>query len=169
MAGIIAVYVRALAFMPHEVPSRSAQGLVVSVLIVGGRTYTALPLAGLTEQLSIAQSHQIRRTRSSSAPACPSLWLVCAELAHRGFIHLAAGLSCGLTGMAAGHAIGIIGDACVRAYLRESRIFVSMVLMLSAHRLACLPVVSVQRPRTVFAEVIGLYGAVSACVPVALA
>lgn len=28
-----------------------------------------------------------------------------------GFIHLAAGLSCGMTGLAAGHAIGIIGDA----------------------------------------------------------
>ncbi|KAK4704070.1 V-type H+-transporting ATPase 16kDa proteolipid subunit, partial [Phenoliferia sp. Uapishka_3] len=28
-----------------------------------------------------------------------------------GFIHLAAGLSCGLTGLAAGHAIGIVGDA----------------------------------------------------------
>ncbi|WAQ86236.1 hypothetical protein PtA15_6A868 [Puccinia triticina] len=28
-----------------------------------------------------------------------------------GFIHLAAGLSCGMTGLAAGHAIGLIGDA----------------------------------------------------------
>lgn len=30
---------------------------------------------------------------------------------YSGFIHLAAGLSCGLTGLAAGHAIGIVGDA----------------------------------------------------------
>lgn len=30
---------------------------------------------------------------------------------YAGFIHLAAGLSCGLTGLAAGHAIGIVGDA----------------------------------------------------------
>lgn len=30
---------------------------------------------------------------------------------YAGSIHLAAGLSCGLTGMAAGHAIGIVGDA----------------------------------------------------------
>lgn len=28
-----------------------------------------------------------------------------------GFIHLAAGLACGLTGMAAGYAIGIVGDS----------------------------------------------------------
>lgn len=33
---------------------------------------------------------------------------------YAGFVHLAAGLSCGLTGLAAGHAIGIVGDA-VRA------------------------------------------------------
>lgn len=30
---------------------------------------------------------------------------------YSGFIHLAAGLCCGLTGLAAGHAIGLIGDA----------------------------------------------------------
>lgn len=67
-----------------------------------------------------------------------------------GFIHLAAGLACGFTGLAAGYAIGIVGDAvscpyshpnymyrkvlnlsqCVRAYLNESRVFVSMVLIL---------------------------------------
>lgn len=35
-----------------------------------------------------------------------------------------------MTGLAAGYAIGIVGDACVRAYLYESRVFVSMVLIL---------------------------------------
>lgn len=30
---------------------------------------------------------------------------------YAGFVHLAAGLSCGLTGLAAGYAIGIVGDA----------------------------------------------------------
>jgi len=63
-----------------------------------------------------------------------------------GFIHLAAGLSCGLTGLAAGHAIGIIGDACARAYLQQSRVFVAMVLML------------------IFGEVIGLYGLIVALI-----
>lgn len=49
---------------------------------------------------------------------------------YAGFIHLAAGLSCGLTGLAAGRAIGVVGDACARAYLRQGRVFVAMVLML---------------------------------------
>lgn len=54
--------------------------------------------------------------------------------------------ACGMTGLAAGYAIGIVGDAvsfqigneertkltmqCVRAYVYESRVFVSMVLIL---------------------------------------
>ncbi|KAI0051150.1 V-type ATPase [Auriscalpium vulgare] len=63
-----------------------------------------------------------------------------------GFIHLGAGLSCGLTGLAAGYAIGIVGDSCVRAYVRESRIFVAMVLIL------------------IFAEVLGLYGLIVALI-----
>lgn len=65
---------------------------------------------------------------------------------YAGFIHLAAGLSCGLTGMAAGYAIGIVGDACVRAFVFESKIFVTMVLIL------------------IFAEVLGLYGLIVALI-----
>jgi len=65
---------------------------------------------------------------------------------YAGFIHLAAGLSCGLTGLAAGYAIGIVGDSCVRAYVYESRIFVTMVLIL------------------IFAEVLGLYGLIVALI-----
>ncbi len=40
---------------------------------------------------------------------------------HRGFMHLGAGLSVGLSGLAAGYAIGIVGDM-VRAsvYVIES-------------------------------------------------
>lgn len=49
---------------------------------------------------------------------------------YAGFIHLSAGLCTGLTGLAAGYAIGIVGDACARAYMYQSRIFVVMVLML---------------------------------------
>ncbi|KAL1872289.1 hypothetical protein VTK73DRAFT_1671 [Phialemonium thermophilum] len=57
-----------------------------------------------------------------------------------GFMHLACGLSVGLTGLAAGYCIGIVGDMGVRAYMLQSRIFVGMVLIL------------------IFGEVLGLYG-----------
>jgi V-type H+-transporting ATPase proteolipid subunit len=59
-----------------------------------------------------------------------------------GFMHLACGLSVGLTSLAAGYAIGIVGDMGVRSYMKQSRIFVGMVLIL------------------IFAEVLGLYGSV---------
>lgn len=63
---------------------------------------------------------------------------------YAGSIHLAAGLACGITGLAAGYAIGIVGDSCVRAYLNESKVFVTMILIL------------------IFAEVLGLYGLIVA-------
>ncbi|KAG7088437.1 v-type proton ATPase 16 kDa proteolipid subunit 2 [Marasmius oreades] len=63
-----------------------------------------------------------------------------------GFVHLGAGLACGLTGLSAGYAIGIVGDSCVRAYVHESKVFVSMVLIL------------------IFAEVLGLYGLIVALI-----
>ncbi|KAF2681760.1 vacuolar ATP synthase-like protein 16 kDa proteolipid subunit [Lentithecium fluviatile CBS 122367] len=65
---------------------------------------------------------------------------------YAGFMHMAAGLSVGLSGMAAGYAIGIVGDVGVRAYMRQSRIFVGMVLIL------------------IFAEVLGLYGLIVALI-----
>jgi V-type H+-transporting ATPase proteolipid subunit len=63
-----------------------------------------------------------------------------------GFTHLGAGLACGLTGMSAGYAIGHVGDSCVRAYVHESKVFVTMVLIL------------------IFAEVLGLYGLIVALI-----
>ena len=79
------------------------------------------------------------------------------DTAFSGFMHLAAGLSVGLTGLAAGYAIGVVGDVVsqvtaldglsgvdqkkgVRSYMQQSRIFVGMVLIL------------------IFGEVLGLYG-----------
>ncbi|TLD21891.1 hypothetical protein PspLS_08207 [Pyricularia sp. CBS 133598] len=64
----------------------------------------------------------------------------------RGFMHLACGLSVGLTGLAAGYCIGIVGDKGVRAYMEQSRIFVGMVLIL------------------IFGEVLGLYGLIVALI-----
>jgi|SRR5690242_10880896 len=46
------------------------------------------------------------------------------------FIQLGAGLSVGLSGMAAGFAIGIVGDAGVRGTAQQPRLFVGMILIL---------------------------------------
>ncbi|KAJ1971384.1 v-type proton ATPase 16 kDa proteolipid subunit 2 [Dimargaris verticillata] len=59
---------------------------------------------------------------------------------YSGFVHMGAGWAVGLTGMAAGYCIGIVGDSNVRGYAVQPRLFVSMVLIL------------------IFAEVLGLYG-----------
>ncbi|KAF4510054.1 hypothetical protein G6O67_001979 [Ophiocordyceps sinensis] len=61
-----------------------------------------------------------------------------------GFMHLACGMSVGMTGLAAGYCIGIVGDSGVRAFMQQSRIFVGMVLIL------------------IFGEVLGLYGLIVA-------
>ena len=58
----------------------------------------------------------------------------------KGYSHLAAGLCCGLSSLGAGLAIGIGGDAGVRALGQQDRIFVGMMLIL------------------IFAEALGLYG-----------
>uniref|UniRef100_A0A0X3NPC2 V-type proton ATPase proteolipid subunit n=1 Tax=Schistocephalus solidus TaxID=70667 RepID=A0A0X3NPC2_SCHSO len=60
--------------------------------------------------------------------------------------HFGAGLSVGLSGLAAGYAIGVVGDAGVRAYSKEPRVFVGMILIL------------------IFAEVLGLYGLILALI-----
>mmetsp|Transcript_66263 Transcript_66263/g.76902 ORF Transcript_66263/g.76902 Transcript_66263/m.76902 type:complete len:156 (+) Transcript_66263:44-511(+) len=59
---------------------------------------------------------------------------------YTGISHLTAGLCCGLSSLASGYAIGIVGDYGVRANSQQPRIFVGMILML------------------IFAEAIGLYG-----------
>merc|ERR1712216_497856 len=60
--------------------------------------------------------------------------------AFQGYAHLGAGLTVGLSSLAAGMAIGIVGDAGVRANAQQARLFVSMILIL------------------IFAEALGLYG-----------
>ncbi|ORX80113.1 V-type ATPase [Anaeromyces robustus] len=59
---------------------------------------------------------------------------------YSGFIHMFSGITTGLTGVASGYAIGIVGDYCVRGYGQQAKLYVSMVLIL------------------IFAEVLGLYG-----------
>jgi V-type H+-transporting ATPase proteolipid subunit len=63
-----------------------------------------------------------------------------------GLMHLGSGISVGMTGLAAGYCIGIVGDSGVRAYMEQSRIFVGMVLIL------------------IFGEVLGLYGLIVALI-----
>jgi len=57
-----------------------------------------------------------------------------------GFCAFGAGLCVGLSGMAAGIAIGIVGDAGVRATSQQPKLFAGMILML------------------IMAEALGLYG-----------
>ena len=65
---------------------------------------------------------------------------------HSGFVHLGAGLAVGFSGMAAGYAIGIVGHAFVKNLVRQSRLFIGMILVL------------------IFAEVLGLYGFIVALI-----
>ena len=64
----------------------------------------------------------------------------------KGYQYLAAGLCCGLSSLASGLAIGVAGDAGVRAYAQTDAIFVGLVLIM------------------IFAEAIGLYGMIVAII-----
>lgn len=64
----------------------------------------------------------------------------------KSFMDLGAGLSVGLSGLAAGYAIGIAGDAGVRGTAQQPKLFVGMILIL------------------IFAEVLGLYGLIIALI-----
>eukprot|EP01129_Flabellula_baltica_P011761 TRINITY_DN51_c0_g1_i1.p1 TRINITY_DN51_c0_g1~~TRINITY_DN51_c0_g1_i1.p1 ORF type:complete len:163 (-),score=43.20 TRINITY_DN51_c0_g1_i1:82-570(-) len=64
----------------------------------------------------------------------------------RGFASLGAGLSVGLSGLPAGMAIGIVGDAGVRANAQQQKLFTVLILIL------------------VFAEALGLYGLIIALI-----
>ena len=57
-----------------------------------------------------------------------------------GYKILGAGLCCGLSCLAAGLAIGIVGDAGVRANAQQEKVFIGMILIL------------------IFAEAVALYG-----------
>ena|ERR1719223_218039 len=65
-----------------------------------------------------------------------------------GYKFFGAGLTCGLSSLAAGLAIGVAGDAGVRAYAQTEAIFVGMILIM------------------IFAEAIGLYGLIVAIIMV---
>lgn len=49
---------------------------------------------------------------------------------YSGAINLGAGLATGFGALASGYAIGIVGDASVRKYAAQERVFVGMILIL---------------------------------------
>jgi len=57
-----------------------------------------------------------------------------------GYRSFASGLCCGMSGLGAGMAVGIVGDAGVRAVGQQEKLYVGMLLVL------------------IFAEALGLYG-----------
>lgn len=63
-----------------------------------------------------------------------------------GYAFLSAGLCCGLSGLAAGMAIGVVGDSGVRAVGQCEKLFVGVILIL------------------IFAEALGLYGLIVALI-----
>ena len=65
---------------------------------------------------------------------------------YQGFKFLGSGLCCGLSALASGYAIGIVGDVGVRATAQNEGLFVGMILIL------------------IFAEAIGLYGLIVAII-----
>merc|ERR1712166_215299 len=65
---------------------------------------------------------------------------------YSGYSALAAGSCCGLAGLSAGVAIGIVGDAGVRCNARNPKLFVGVILIL------------------IFAEALGLYGLIVALI-----
>merc|ERR1719261_491471 len=79
-------------------------------------------------------------TGGGQSPAIPQYTLFSA------FGHLGSGLTGGLSGLAAGMAIGIVGDAGVRATAQQPKLFVGMILIL------------------IFAEALGLYGLIVALI-----
>ena len=61
-----------------------------------------------------------------------------------GYIHFGAGLAAGLSSLASGLAIGIVGDTSLRAFGKQEKIFVALILMMG------------------FAGALGLYGLIIA-------
>uniref|UniRef100_A0A7S3CPU5 V-type proton ATPase proteolipid subunit n=1 Tax=Strombidium rassoulzadegani TaxID=1082188 RepID=A0A7S3CPU5_9SPIT len=69
-----------------------------------------------------------------------------ADTGKEGYKLLGAGLCCGFSALASGFAIGIAGEAGIRAYSQTDSIFVGMILIM------------------IFAEAIGLYGLIVAII-----
>lgn len=92
----------------------------------------------------------------------------------RGFLHLGAGLSVGLSGLAAGFAVGIVGDAGVRGTAQQPRYVHSFSLnpMIAVENIDKENKKHISHFRLyvgmililIFAEVLGLYGLIVALI-----
>lgn len=65
---------------------------------------------------------------------------------YKGFMHLGCGLTVGFASLAAGYAIGMVGDEGTRQLMKENRLFVGLTLIL------------------IFSEVTALYGLIVALI-----
>lgn len=66
-------------------------------------------------------------------------------------LYLMAGASTGLAALASGYAIGVVGEAGVRAYMQQTKLYIGMVVIL------------------IFSEVLSLYGLIISIMMIAAA
>ena len=99
---------------------------IVPVIMAG-----ILSIYGLIIAVLISQSVKMDDEKSGPGPAARAL---------------CAGLVCGLSQLAAGYAIGLVGEHGVKCYALNEQIFVALILIL------------------IFAEVLGLYGMIVAII-----
>ena len=90
-----------------------------------------LSIYGLIIAVLISQSVKMDDDHSGPGPAARAL---------------CAGLACGLSQLAAGYAIGLVGEQGVKSFAMNEQIFVALILIL------------------IFAEVLGLYGMIVAII-----
>ena len=114
-----------MGVLRHELVMRS----IIPIIMAG-----VLGIYGLIVAVIIASSMQPTVSGSN------------ANWEYNGFAYLAAGLVVGLCALSAGMAIGIVGDAGVRATAQQPKLFVGMILIL------------------IFAEALGLYGLIIALI-----
>lgn len=99
---------------------------IVPVIMAG-----ILSIYGLIISVLISQSVKIEEEKAGPGPAAKAL---------------CAGLVCGLSQMASGYAIGLVGEQGVKCLGMNENIFVALILIL------------------IFAEVLGLYGMIVAII-----
>jgi len=122
--------ISAMAIMKPEMIMKSVVPVVMAGIIAIYGVVVAVLISQEISGLSVTPTSATERRKTIA----------------KGFTHLGSGLSVGLSGLAAGFAIGIVGDAGVRGTAQQPKLYVGMILIL------------------IFAEVLGLYGLITALV-----